>query len=191
MAVFDPARYSWRMTTPPLPRPSFTISEAASLVGVSRSTIRRRREKDAFAGAYKTIDGEWKIPLVDLLANGFTPLNSEQVHDQAQGEHVSSVSGPTVLTGQAQVDDAELVELRQALARKEMELAVERARVDGLESTLSQAIHRAANAEKHLLMLEAGKGPAIAVGAATGEEPAETPAKHKGFWASLFSPYDQ
>lgn len=54
----------------------FTIAEAAKACGVSHMTMRRRVAGQAFPNAVQ-IDGqygpEWRIPLADLLAAGFTP----------------------------------------------------------------------------------------------------------------------
>lgn len=38
-------------------RPTFTLAEAANLVGVSRSSVRRRLDQGAFSNAYKTPRG--------------------------------------------------------------------------------------------------------------------------------------
>lgn len=56
-------------------RPTFTLAEAANLVGVSRSSVRRRLDQGAFSNAYKTPRGIWKIPLPDLLEAGLNPVS--------------------------------------------------------------------------------------------------------------------
>lgn len=56
-------------------RPTFTLAEAANLVGVSRSSVRRRLDQGAFSNAYKTPRGIWKIPLPDLLEAGLKPVS--------------------------------------------------------------------------------------------------------------------
>jgi len=45
----------------------FRLNEAAQSCGVSRSTMRRKRESGAFPNAYTDSAGAWIIPLADLL----------------------------------------------------------------------------------------------------------------------------
>lgn len=59
-------------------RPSWTIAESAERCGVSRSTVRRYRESDKFPNAWKDQGGAWKIPLEDLLAVGWSPIDPAQ-----------------------------------------------------------------------------------------------------------------
>lgn len=56
-------------------RPAWNIGEAAERCGVSRSTVRRYRESDRFPNAFKDTAGAWKIPLEDLLAVGWSPVD--------------------------------------------------------------------------------------------------------------------
>lgn len=62
-------------------RPSWTISETAQRCGVSKSTVRRYREDGKFPNAWK--DGskppQWRIPLEDLLAVGWKPVDTSEV----------------------------------------------------------------------------------------------------------------
>lgn len=182
------------MTTPPSSRPVYTLTQAASLVGVSRSTIRRRRENGDFPNAYKTRDGQWMVPLEDLLANQLRPLSSEHVHL----EQVGSASSPTTLTGLDQAAQqqaqAEQAHLRERLQQAEHELALERARNDGLAQTLNAERTRANELSMALRMLEAGKAQAPATepskepiampSKAQGNEPAsEQEPRRRGFWA--------
>ncbi|MEV3898351.1 helix-turn-helix transcriptional regulator [Streptomyces anulatus] len=52
-------------------RPMLTQREAATACGVSRSTIRRRREAGDLPGAVQDEVRGWLIPVEDLLAAGF------------------------------------------------------------------------------------------------------------------------
>lgn len=52
-------------------RPMLTQREAAAACGVSRSTIRRRREAGDLPGAVSDETRGWLIPVGDLLAAGF------------------------------------------------------------------------------------------------------------------------
>ena len=52
-------------------RPLLTQREAAAACGVSRTTIRRRREAGELPGAVLDDDRGWLIPVEDLLAAGF------------------------------------------------------------------------------------------------------------------------
>jgi DNA-binding transcriptional MerR regulator len=165
------------MTETHSPRPNYTLTDAAKLVGVSRSTIRRYRESGKFPDAFRTSTGEWMIPLTNLLANQLSP---SRVTGQDQPEQGDSVSGPVVLTGLAQAAQhqaqTEQAHLRERLELAERELAVERARREGAEQTLAQAVARANDLSKALLMLEAGKKEPIVVGPATPATPPPTPA---------------
>ena len=57
--------------------PGLTIGDVAEYCGVSRSTVRRYRESDRFPNAYKDPFGMWKIPVPDLLAVGWTPVDPD------------------------------------------------------------------------------------------------------------------
>ncbi|MFJ3973400.1 helix-turn-helix domain-containing protein [Streptomyces parvus] len=52
-------------------RPMLTQREAAAACGVSRTTIRRRREAGGLPGAVQDEARGWLIPVEDLLAAGF------------------------------------------------------------------------------------------------------------------------
>jgi hypothetical protein len=165
------------MTTSPSPRPNYTLTDAAHLVGVSRSTIRRRREQGKFPDAFKTHDGEWMIPLTNLLADGLRPSSP----DHAQAEQDSSASAPVTLTPLAQaaqsVAQAEHAQLQERLQYAERDLAVERAKNEGLAQTLAATEKRATDLSLALRMIEQSK-PTPAEPAATPPAPAlEVPAE--------------
>ncbi|MFJ7138016.1 helix-turn-helix domain-containing protein [Streptomyces fungicidicus] len=62
-------------------RPLLTQREAATACGVSRTTIRRRREAGELPGAVLDDDRGWLIPVEDLLAAGFR-LNAPAPPDE-------------------------------------------------------------------------------------------------------------
>ncbi|MFJ8195207.1 helix-turn-helix domain-containing protein [Streptomyces sp. NPDC096094] len=62
-------------------RPLLTQREAATACGVSRSTIRRRREAGELPGSVLDDDRGWLIPVEDLLAAGFR-LNAPAPPDE-------------------------------------------------------------------------------------------------------------
>ncbi|MFI8221200.1 helix-turn-helix domain-containing protein [Streptomyces sp. NPDC085932] len=65
-------------------RPLLTQREAAAAGGVSRTTIRRRREAGELPGAVLDDDRGWLIPVEDLLAAGFR-LNAPAPPDEKKG----------------------------------------------------------------------------------------------------------
>jgi hypothetical protein len=62
-------------------RQAWTITEASQRCGVSKSTVRRYREDGKFPNAWK--DGskppQWRIPLEDLLAVGWKPVDTSEI----------------------------------------------------------------------------------------------------------------
>lgn len=174
------------MTTPPLPRPNYTLTDAAALVGVSRSTIRRRREQGKFPDAYKTRDGEWMVPLTNLLADGLRPSSSEHVH----AEQVRSVEGTVTLTPLAQAAHSlaqnDQAHLQERLQLAERDLAVERAKSEGLTNTLAATQARANDLSLALRMLETGRPKGaeahapIPMGPAVKPEPDLDPEEGRG-----------
>ena len=52
---------------------ALTISEAATICGVKRRTIRRRHQAGEFEHAFKDAQGAWRIPVSDLVASGLRP----------------------------------------------------------------------------------------------------------------------
>ena len=133
----------------------FSLSRAAEQCGVSRSTVRRRRESGAFPGAEKR-DGEWMIPLSDLLAAGMVPGrvdSPEQVGEPGQSqlseqgvEPVVSVplSQWTAVQTRLEVAEARLEERERTVNALEMAVrAIEGppiAVVDTDESATSDAV---------------------------------------------------
>src|SRR5699024_8692389 len=54
-------------------RPTWTLREAEERCGVSRSTLKRRLAAGDFPNAYKTSQGQWRVPVNDLIAAGYQP----------------------------------------------------------------------------------------------------------------------
>lgn len=108
-----------------LNRPVFTLREASKRCGVSFSTIRRRREDGAFPNAYKTLDGQWMVPVEDLLAAGLKPtaeLVQERAHSKALAEHAQDVHQAAQVPSSAEQDRIEQLERDLARARAQIEV---------------------------------------------------------------------
>lgn len=114
-------------------RPSWTITEAATRCGVSKSTIRRYREDGKFPNAWKDSSKppQWRIPLEDLLANGLKPV------DTAEAPSEQALSAPSER-------ERELEAL----------LAVERARREAAERVADMAQASVEDLRMALRMLE-------------------------------------
>lgn len=116
---------------PPTSRPALTLTDAAKACGVSRITLRRRLDADAFPNAYRTDgpkgaeSGPWLIPVDDLLAADF------HLHRPDLGGSPASEIQPTGEPA-APDTDAELSRARDELTRLRHErdlyqaLAIER-----------------------------------------------------------------
>ncbi|MFJ1930368.1 MULTISPECIES: helix-turn-helix transcriptional regulator [unclassified Streptomyces] len=104
-------------------RPMLTQREAAAACGVSRTTIRRRRESGSLPGAVQDPRRGWIIPVDDLLAAGF------QLRTPAEPNTPSTPAGD----GQHRQDitalRAELEQARHLLALAEERHARELAEV--------------------------------------------------------------
>lgn len=188
------------MTDEPSELFSYTQTDAAKAVGLSRSTIRRRREHGHFPNAWKTRDGEWMIPEIDLLSDGL-----ELAQDVSRGampadtkiviSNSPTLPGmPTVPTPPAQPD----LELIQALHRAELAAAearaqagIERARADGLQTALeearagrAEAQQRASDAHRSLQIIELFKNAEADNRAveATATQPESDPKKRWWQW---------
>ena len=65
-------------------RPRYQLSRAATMTGVSQSTMKRRLRAGAFPNAAQDESGAWVIPVEDLLAAGFHLNGQTQVSDPGQ-----------------------------------------------------------------------------------------------------------
>ncbi|MFJ4276183.1 helix-turn-helix domain-containing protein [Streptomyces coelicoflavus] len=92
-------------------RPLLTQREAAAACGVSRTTIRRRREAGELPGAVLDDDRGWLIPVEDLLAAGFRlnapapPDEKKAVSPAAAGaQHPDTAPDDTAVALQSELD---------------------------------------------------------------------------------------
>lgn len=130
-------------------RPAFSRSQAADVTGASRSTIKRRHLAGDFPNAYKGTDGQWRIPIEDLIAAGY------DVNRTVKDGSTTRTYGPAHDLGpKPEVDVTALI---NRLAGAESALAVEREKNIGLQNLNSEILKRADLAEKALLMIEAKK----------------------------------
>lgn len=110
----------------------FRLNEAAASCGVSRSTMRRKRESGAFPNAYTDAAGAWIIPLADLLAAGLTPGKSSP-------EHAAQTEAATP-TGQGQIRRFEQQDQGVTISLDEWQELIEaRAERNGLREQLQRA----------------------------------------------------
>ncbi|MEU3777996.1 helix-turn-helix domain-containing protein [Streptomyces sp. NPDC032472] len=99
-------------------RPMLTQREAAAACGVSRTTIRRRREAGDLPGAYEDPKRGWVIPVDDLLAAGFR-INAPSPADPA-----AAPAGPgAAAAGDGQDAAALRAELERVRAEHALALA--------------------------------------------------------------------
>ena len=155
-------------TAPPvLTRPVFTLKDAAQRCGVSFSTIRRRREDGNFPNAYKTSDGEWRVPVEDLLAAGLNPSAQPLSTEPAQ---------PTTDPGQEpdSTNAHEVAALRRELDRAHAQIEVEQAHRAAAERVADERERSLADLRSALRLI----APATPVSEPPVKEPAaetETP----------------
>ncbi|MFC8010831.1 helix-turn-helix transcriptional regulator [Streptomyces cinereoruber] len=110
------------------PRPLLTQREAATACGVSRSTIRRRREAGELPGCVQDEERGWLIPVEALLAAGFRLNAPAPSEDAAPAGSTAPAAGPVaagVMGEDVAALRAELERERQAHleARHQAELA--------------------------------------------------------------------
>lgn len=100
-------------------RPMLTQREAATACGVSRTTIRRRREAGDLPNAFQDPERGWMVPVDDLLAAGFR-LNAPAPADP----DTPAEAGPTIPAGVTGQDPAALrAELDRIRAEHALALA--------------------------------------------------------------------
>ncbi|MFJ9703514.1 helix-turn-helix domain-containing protein [Streptomyces fradiae] len=93
-------------------RPLLTQREAAAACGVSRTTIRRRREEGAFPNAVQEGRRGWVIPVEDLLAAGF------RLHAPAPPDPAPAGTDDG---GEGDQEQEDVIVLRAALERERLE----------------------------------------------------------------------
>lgn len=124
----------------------FTLSEAATACGVSRSRIRRMLDAGEFPNAVQEGDPEkgasarvWRVPLADLLAAGLMP--------NREPDSPATYPGKDAEQGE-QVAGQELADLRH-------ELALERTRREAAEDIARERERAIEVLERALRLLEA------------------------------------
>lgn len=111
-----------------LTRPVFTLRQASTRCGVSFSTIRRRREDGAFPNAYKTPDGQWMVPVEDLLAAGLKPTTDPTRNQDRSGVLTEPAhDGPGSAHDASSAEQKRISELERELARARAQIEVEQA----------------------------------------------------------------
>jgi hypothetical protein len=142
-------------------RPMLTQREAATACGVSRTTIRRRREAGDLPNSVQDPQRGWLIPVDDLLAAGFR-LNAPAPPDQEQRPVTAAGDvGQDQEHAQEPVDVAALrAELERIRHTHELELANERhgrelaeAREEHLRSQLAARGEHIADLQRALAAL--------------------------------------
>ncbi|MEV6426028.1 helix-turn-helix domain-containing protein [Streptomyces sp. NPDC051662] len=118
-------------------RPMLTQREAATACGVSRTTIRRRREAGDLPGAVQDDVRGWLIPVEDLLAAGFrlhAPAGPDAAPASPAGENHDASGG--------QDQDADVAELRAELERLRQDHALAVAEAEhGRQLAENEAAH--------------------------------------------------
>ncbi|MEV7417720.1 hypothetical protein [Streptomyces sp. NPDC089919] len=125
-------------------RPMLTQREAAAACGVSRSTIRRRRELGELSGSVEDPKRGWLIPVEALLAAGFR-LNAPAPADAS----AATGAGQVEADGESQDAAALRAELARVRAEHALALAEERhakqlaeARVEHMSFQLAERLAR-------------------------------------------------
>lgn len=95
-----------------------TMTQAAKLCGVNKSTIVRRRQRGDFPQAQQKDDGTWLIPVTDLIAAGLTDKIGQPGTTDSPNEHTSATSAHTTTNTDA------LHQLKEENARLQAQLAM-------------------------------------------------------------------
>jgi hypothetical protein len=135
-------------------RPRYQLSRAATMTGVSQSTMKRRLRAGAFPNAAQDESGAWVIPVEDLLAAGFHLNGQTQVSDPGQ-----RAVTPVGDLGRR------IADLERQLTEEHAARLVEQVRREAAEQIAVEREKRAQTAERALLMLAtAGLPPNLKVG---------------------------
>ncbi len=128
-------------------RPSLTLSEAASVCGVSRSTIRRKHEAGDFPNAFKSgPDNAWRIPVTDLLGAGLNPGRPSPPDEVSEPDE--RVRAETVIMPRSELEGLkeQLTYERHRASVAEARLSERGETVSALKEALSEARQRAIEA---------------------------------------------
>ena len=120
-----------------------SLTTAARTARVSRSTLRRRLADGAFPSAQRDAQGQWQVPVSDLIGAGLTP----------------SVTPPT--NGPVAVSMNGAVCMPDRVAALEAELAVERMTREAAERLATERLDRVQDLRVALRAI--GPGPTVLV----------------------------
>lgn len=129
------------MTSEPSNRPYLTMAEIVDRCGISRSTLKRRKNEGAFPNAIQTNPADprspWQIPLTDLLEAGLNPGASKSA-DVPEADPLEVRETTVTLTrdtyDELRAQETQVAVLTAKLAMQEQLLAERQAVVDGLRS---------------------------------------------------------
>jgi len=138
-----------------------TLSEAAQRAGVSRSTIRRLRERGQFPGARKADGAGWLVTVGDLRRAGLTVLTPEQAEQGREqgGEQAREQGGPGGQPGSTLSLLTELAPLLEQVSQLQAERGDLQGQLQVLRFRLEQAERqreRPARAGSGLLLAAVG-----------------------------------
>lgn len=119
-------------------RPRLSLRAAAEACGVSRTTMRRRRENGDFPGAVQDPVTGWTVPVEDLTAAGFRP-NVPIPAQAAEAEQRQGVA-----------EDAAVADPAARVAELERELLGERHRRELAEAEMRGLRAQLAAKDEHL-----------------------------------------
>lgn len=112
----------------PISSLKWTLTEAAQQCSVSRSTIRRYRESGKFPNAEK-LNGQWVIPVSDLIAAGLNPGRPSppdeqptEATDQPTPEQPNQTQEIAELRAQLAIEQAHRQAAEQVAAERERSL---------------------------------------------------------------------
>ncbi|MFE2553648.1 helix-turn-helix transcriptional regulator [Streptomyces sp. NPDC059355] len=131
-------------------RPMLTQREAAAACGVSRSTIRRRREAGDLPNSVQDAERGWMVPVDDLLAAGFR-LNAPAPADPpapAGAGPAAPAEGPDVAALRAELEDRIRAEHALALAHAEYGQKLAEAEAEHLRAQLAERGERIADLQR-------------------------------------------
>lgn len=141
-----------------LTRPVFTLREASKRCGVSFSTIRRRREDGAFPNAYKTPDGQWMVPVEDLLWAGLKPT-TDPTQTRPSSRVLTEPAQPSVEVAHeaSPADQERISELERELARARAQIEVEQAHRAAAEQVAAERARSLEDLRTTIRLLEPPK----------------------------------
>ena len=113
-------------------RPAWTLAEAAQHCSVSRSTLKRRLSGGELPNAYKASNGQWRIPITDLIAAGYDPGKPDWGEEPAPA---STTPVAPAAPSDERVRELELELAQERLRRANAEQIAEerRARIEDLQ----------------------------------------------------------